>query len=90
MGVKKQFQVPFTEGLQIVNETRRRLSGPAKQFRYALSHDTGKIEIIGMLDEHKMLFKYHQAKNYKDDDARIFTVDVSDGKAWLDTEDTLG
>lgn len=86
LGVKKQFQVPFIEGNRIINETRKLLSGPAKQFRYALSHVTGKIEIIGMVDQKYMLFKYHQAKHVSDN-SRILTVDVSDGKAWLDEED---
>ncbi len=86
LGVKKQFQVPFIEGSKIIDETRRRLSGPAKQFRYILSHVTGKIEIIGMIDKDRMLFKYHQAKNEKDN-ARIFVVNISGEKTWLTEEE---
>ncbi len=85
-GVKKQFQVPFEEGYKIIDKTRALLPGPAKQFRYALSHETGKIEVIGAVGEHKMLFKYHQPK-HSEDNARIFIADVSDGKAWLTAED---
>ena len=86
LGVKKQFQVPFAEAVKIIDETRLRLPGPAKQFRYALSHVTGKIEIIGMVGENKMLFKYHQAKK-AEDNAKLFTADVSGEKAWLTEED---
>lgn len=86
LGVKKQFQVPFDEAVGIIDETKRRLSGPAKQFRYALSHVTGKIEIIGMVSKDKMLFKYNQAK-YSEDNARMFVADISNNKAWLTEED---
>ncbi|MBQ8325020.1 MAG: KamA family radical SAM protein [Clostridia bacterium] len=85
-GVKKQFQVPLAEGYKIVDEAKKHMSGLAKQFRFGMSHATGKIEIIGMLEGEKMLFKYHEAKNLEDN-ARIFTADVSNGKAWLTEED---
>lgn len=82
-GIRKQFQVPLSEGYRIIDEAKRTMSGPAKQFRYAMSHVTGKIEMIGMCNENQMIFKYHQAKNPADN-AKIFTMDVSDGKTWLD------
>ena len=85
--VKKQFQVPFIEGYRIIDEAKKTMSGPAKQFRFAMSHVTGKIEIIGMLDEKHMIFKYHQAKDLRDN-GRIMVIDVSDQKAWLSQEET--
>ena len=56
-------------------------SGQAKAFRYAMSHVTGKIEILGKTGD-GMLFKYHQAK-YRKDDGRIFTMKVADDQCWL-------
>lgn len=82
-GVGTQFQVPLAEGCAIVDRAKDKLGGPAKNFRYAMSHVTGKIEILGSLPNGEMLFKYHQAKNPKDL-ARIFTMKLEDNQAWLE------
>lgn len=82
-GVGTQFQVPLREGCNIVDKAKNELSGPAKAFTYAMSHPTGKIQILGSAGDGKMLFKYHQAK-YPQDASRIFTQEVADGQAWLD------
>lgn len=81
-GVKDQFQVPFIEGLKIVNETRGMLNGLAKSFRYALSHITGKIEILGVDEEGFMIFKYNQAKD-KINSERLLRRKVEPNEAWL-------
>ena len=38
------------------------LDGPGKRFRFAISQETGKTEIVGYLDDHQY-FKYHQDKD---------------------------
>lgn len=81
-GVKSQFQVPFKRACRIIDETKSQLSGISKSFKYAMSHTTGKIEIIGNLSENKMLFKYHQTK-YKKDQGRILELTISENQAWL-------
>ena len=82
-GVKSQFQVPLEEGLQIVEETKKQLSGFGKAFRYAMSHVTGKVEILGKTSGGEMVFKYHQAKDLEDC-GRLFTVKLREGQCWLD------
>jgi KamA family protein len=82
-GVGTQFQVPISEGVELVDRAKRSLNGPAKSFRYVLSHVTGKIEILGALPGGETLFKYHQNK-YPEDASRLFTVRLKDGQAWLD------
>lgn len=90
-GVKNQFQVPFLEGWQIVEEAKAMQSGLGKTFRYCLSHVTGKLEIIGPtgktpMDDAKggdMLFKYHEAQN-QSDLGKLFTRRLAPGQAWLD------
>lgn len=82
MGVMHQFQVPLLEGQRIVDEAKADMSGQAKQFRYVMSHVTGKIEILGRPDGEAMLFKYHQAK-YRKDDARFFSVKLAADQCWL-------
>lgn len=81
--VKGQFQVPLLTGVEIVERAKGMLNGHAKRFKYAMSHETGKIEILGKTADNRVLFKYHQPK-YEKDTGRLFSADVSNGKAWLD------
>lgn len=84
-GVQSTFAVPIAVGSDIVRAARRRLNGPSKQFRYALSHKTGKIEVLGRYEsgaDEKLLFRYHQAKN-PDDDGRIFGIPSAEVGEWL-------
>ena len=81
-GVKGQFQIPLTEGCRIVEGAKNMQNGQGKCIRYAMSHVTGKIEILGPVSGGKMLFKYHQAK-YEKDLGRIFSEALAPGQAWL-------
>lgn len=81
-GVKSQFQIPLTEGCRIVEEAKNMQNGQGKCIRYAMSHVTGKIEILGQMPDKNMLFKYHQAK-YEKDQGRIFCEKLTPGQAWL-------
>lgn len=81
-GIKNQFQLPLMKGYKILQETKEKLNGQGKCFRYVLSNETGKIEILGNLSEDTMLFKYHQAK-YEKDQGRIFTLNLSDNQCWI-------
>jgi len=80
--VKKTFQVPLYEGYRIIEGAKTLLNGHSKRFRYIMSHHTGKIEILGMLNGN-FLFKYHQAKN-STDQGRIFTRELDKDATWLD------
>lgn len=82
MGVMTQFQVPLLTGQHIVDAAKKDMSGQAKQFRYVMSHVTGKIEILGRPDDGEMLFKYHQAK-YEKDNARFFSATLREDQCWL-------
>ncbi|MBQ3199395.1 MAG: KamA family radical SAM protein [Firmicutes bacterium] len=81
-GVLNHFQVPLAEGYKIVDGAKALQNGQGKCIRYAMSHYTGKIEIIGELANGEFLFKYHQAKDVKDEN-RIFTQKLTEGQAWL-------
>ena len=80
--VKKTFQVPLFEGYNIIEEAKKLLNGHSKRFRYIMSHITGKIEIVGILNG-RFLFKYHQAKKMSDQ-GRIFTRKADRNATWLD------
>lgn len=54
-GVKNIFQVPFSEGYDIVEGAKAMQSGQGKCFKYCMSHPKGKIEIIGKLNDESMV-----------------------------------
>jgi lysine 2,3-aminomutase len=80
--VKHCFQVPICRGIEIVESAKARCNGHSKRFRYIMSHKTGKIEILGVMD-HEIYFRYHQAKNRKNL-GRIFKREVDEKAGWLD------
>ena len=82
MGVMNQFQVPLLAGQRVVDEAKADMNGQAKQFRYVMSHVTGKIEILGRPNGDAMLFKYHQAK-YPKDQSRMFSMRLREDQCWL-------
>ena len=81
-GVKNQFQVPLCQGYAIVQAAKNLQNGMGKSFRFAMSHDTGKIEVLGQLSEGWLLFQYHQAKS-PENAGRLFTLDLPEDAAWL-------
>jgi lysine 2,3-aminomutase len=80
--VKEHFQVPLFSGMEIIKETRKKLDGVSKAFRYAMSHPQGKIEIFGKT-ETDMIFKFHQAKSDENSDL-IFMKPINKNATWLD------
>jgi len=82
-GVKNAFQVPLKKGYGIVEAAKSLQNGLGKSFKYCMSHETGKIEIVGLLNDEQMLFKYNQAKN-EADQGRIFVQNIKDDQCWLD------
>ncbi len=80
--VKSHFQVPLAEGSRIVDEARGMLDGISKRFRYVMSHEKGKIEILGIKGE-EMFFKHQQAKD-PEDASRFFKTRLDESAGWLD------
>jgi lysine 2,3-aminomutase len=74
--------VPVEKGLEIFEEARRRLAGLAKQARLCMSHRTGKIEVVGKIDN-KIVFRYHRAPNPLDC-GRIMMFDSDPMAGWLE------
>lgn len=81
-GVKNQFQIPLKLGYQIVEQAKNMQNGLGKNIRFVLSHETGKIEILGEMPDGSMLFKFHQAKDSADE-GRIFLQNIEEGQCWL-------
>jgi lysine 2,3-aminomutase len=84
--VKHDFQVPLWKGIEIVEKAKAHCNGHSKRFRYIMSHRTGKIEILGILDN-EIYFKYHQAKN-RSKIGKIFTRPIDERAGWLDDFDS--
>jgi lysine 2,3-aminomutase len=80
--VKGHFQVPIFEGVRIVEKAKADCNGHSKRFKYVMSHKTGKIEILGVM-EGDIYFKYHEAKNRKDL-GMMFKRRVDEKAGWLD------
>jgi lysine 2,3-aminomutase len=80
--VKTHFQVPICEGVRIVEKAKANCNGHSKRFKYVMSHKTGKIEILGMIDR-EIYFKYHEAKN-RENLGVMFKRRVDEKAGWLD------
>ena len=80
--VKYSFQIPICKGIDIIETAKKICNGHSKRFKYIMSHKTGKIEILGIVDN-EIYFKYHQAKNRKNL-GKIFRRKVDSKASWLD------
>ena len=76
------YEVPIVEAYFKIEEAKRKCSGLAKRLKYAMSHESGKVEIIGVDDRHIYL-KYHRAKR-PEDEQRMIVCHRNDEAYWLD------
>lgn len=76
------FEVPIVESYLKIEEAKKKCSGLAKRLKYAMSHESGKVEILGV-DERHIYLKYHRAKNAADEQ-RILVCHRDDEAYWLD------
>lgn len=82
-GVKNQFQLSLRRSSEVVEAAKRKMSGQAKGVRHVMAHVSGKIEILGCMEDEKLLFKYHQAKNLKNSN-RMFARVLAHEEGWLE------
>ena len=76
------YEVPILRGLEIFQDAQRRVSGLAKRARFAMSHATGKIEIVGA-DDRYIYMRYHRAHKRRDFGQMV--IALRDEEAyWLD------
>ena len=76
------FKTTMIEGIDITEAAKKQLSGLGKRFRYAGSHASGKIEILGHDDEWQY-FKYHQSKEPRYY-GQFFKLPRKDDAKWWD------
>jgi len=85
---KHHFQMPLSRGIEIVEQAKVTCNGHSKRFKYIMSHITGKIEILGTLNN-EIYFKYHQAKD-RQKLGKIFKRPIHKTAGWLDNTDKDG
>jgi lysine 2,3-aminomutase len=76
------FEIPIVEAYFKIEEAKKKCSGLAKRARYVMSHESGKIEIIGV-DYNYIYLKYHRAKA-AGDEQRLIVCYRDDQASWLD------
>jgi KamA family protein len=83
--VKHHFQIPLARGYKIVEGAKKQLDGHSKRFKFCMSHDSGKLEIVGIKGD-QIYLKYNQAR-YAKDRSRFFSRKLNSKAAWLDDLD---
>lgn len=78
----KPYAVPIERAYEVFLEAQNRCSGLAKRARFVMSHATGKIEVVGLDDNH-IFMRYHQAAD-PEDAGRFMVFERRDDAYWLD------
>lgn len=81
--VRHHFQIPLKRGIEIVDEARRDLDGYGKRFKFIIGHDTGKIEICGMLDNKIVLKQIHARSGHREQSSRIIVQEIDENAGWV-------
>ncbi len=76
------FALPIVRVADIVEQARTRVSGLSRRARLCLSHESGKIEIVGV-DDRQIYARYHRAK-HPADEGRFLVYRRDDAALWLD------
>ncbi len=81
------YELPIVAGYDLFEAAKRQVSGLAKRVRFAMSHETGKIEIVGV-DEDFIYLRYHRAKNPANE-GRFMVFHRNDSAYWLEQLDPV-
>ena len=83
----EKYSLTFKEGYLLIEELKKRLSGIHKRFRYVMSCDVGKLEIISLSKSPDGVhLKYHQSKN-SNEHGKIDLVDMD--AVWLNNNEEV-
>ncbi|NIM20374.1 MAG: KamA family radical SAM protein [Candidatus Latescibacteria bacterium] len=78
----KSYAVPIEEAYQIFELAKENCSGLAFRARYVMSHHSGKIEVVGLINSN-IIFKYHRAANPADT-GRVMVFKRNPFAYWFD------
>ena len=76
------FAVPVEKGYKIFEKARSKCSGLAKRSRLVMSHETGKVEVVGMSDG-QVFFKYNRSVDIEND-GKFLAFDSNPDAYWFD------
>jgi len=76
------YEVPLVRGWKIFQEAISQGSGLARRARYAMSHESGKVEVLA-IDDRFIYLRYHQAKDPANL-GRFMVCHRDDNAYWLD------
>jgi len=76
------FAIPIVEAYFNIEKAKLKCSGLAKRIRFVMSHESGKVEIVG-IDSRFIYMKYHRAKHSRNEN-RFFICHRNDNAYWLD------
>jgi len=82
--VRHHFQVPLKQGVDIVDQARRRFDGYAKRFKFIIGHDIGKLEICGRVDNVLFLKQIHARSGHDEEASRLMVRLLTETGGWLD------
>jgi len=76
------YELPIVRGWEVFHDAITRESGLAGRARFAMSHESGKIEIAGV-DEAHIYLRYHRSK-YAENRGRFMMMQRRDDAYWLE------
>ena len=76
------FSVPIETGYEIFEKARAKCSGLAKRARLVMSHETGKIEVVGV-SEGQVFFKYNRSAD-SENDSKFLVFESNPEACWFD------
>ncbi len=76
------YELPLVRGWQLFTQAREAVSGLSRRARFAMSHASGKVEVVGV-DEERIYLRYHRAKDPADEN-RVLVMERDDDAYWLD------
>ena len=82
--VRHHFQVPLKQGVDLVDDARRKMDGYAKRFKFIIGHDIGKLEICGRVDDKLILKQLHARPGHQEESSRLLVRQRNANGGWLD------
>lgn len=79
------FVIPLSEAFGIFDEARTRVSGLSRRARFCMSHERGKIEIVGADSAH-VYARFHRAK-YDSDVPSMLVIPHREDMYWFEDSD---
>ena len=75
---------PAEEGIDLVDKAKQKLDGYAKRFKFIMGHDSGKIEIIGRMDDKIILKQIHSRPETPELASQMMIKGLPDDAGWFE------